>query len=159
MLGRIGSGSAVAALWLGGLAIAVGAHDHRIAWLCFAGVVVTMVVTLGPWIPKVRDALPSQRRLRRLEAFWLEGDNLRLEPVSDEEEWVKWQRRYDLWLNKAANWIATEISPVEAQRFVVPPSSVGLVSDSFNPAHSNARMRIIEQLWVLIRLRDDEKPA
>jgi len=34
-------------------------------------VVAVLLVTFGPWIPWVRDRLPSRRAIAQLEAFWV----------------------------------------------------------------------------------------
>jgi len=160
MLGRIGSGSAIAALPLGGLAIAVADDRFLEAWLCLISIAAILLTTFAPWIPLARDLLPSERRIKKLEQLWTNGHELQVGAfVHDEVSWADWQNRQAKWEFDTAQWLARRVSPIEARRFISPVMAHARIGGSFNQDHGVARYRISEQLSLLIRLRDAEKAA
>ena len=77
MLGRIGSGAAVAALPLAALLWAASASGRSLAGYVAAVVLAgVLAVTFAPWIPVVRDRLPTVRRAAQLEKFWALGHEI-----------------------------------------------------------------------------------
>src|SRR5215218_4061308 len=120
MLQRIGSGAAVSALFLAGLAIAASEDQCLLAWLCLAGALCVMLVSLAPWIPFVREALPSRRRVKQIERFWVEGDTLYRENLAEWAQWDNWDRRRGDWETRVHAWLEARVSLVEAQRFLRP---------------------------------------
>lgn len=121
----------------------------------FAG---SIVWTFAPWIPRVRERLPASRRQRDLERFWLEGHELLNKVrVTSDKELAAWIRAAGYWERDTSEWLAREISPVEAKLFLHPKLVAYSVSGSFNPAHNDARNAIAHQLPQLIRLRDEQE--
>jgi hypothetical protein len=158
VLGRVPTGSAFAALPLAALLTAAAQNWW---WLvAFSGSVFagSMVWTFAPWIPGVKERLPASRRRRELQRFWLEGHELLNKVrVTSDKECATWMRATAYWERDTSEWLAREISPVEAELFLHPKVVAHSVSGSFNPAHNDARNAIAHQLPQLVRLRDEQE--
>jgi hypothetical protein len=158
VLGRLGTGSAVAALPLAGLLWAASGHGRVIVGAVSAVLLaVVLVVTFAPWIPYLRELRPGHRRLTKLEAFWVEGHELRIEPVESDPDLADWATRRADWHRRTFDWIAGNISSVEAQRFARPRAASYSWSDSYNTDHNAALNTLNHQLPELIRLRDEQR--
>ncbi len=117
-----------------------------------------MVGTLAPWIPYLRDLLPSYRRVVQLDRYWLEGRRLTFEELTDDQEFDDWKRRCLDWQSRTVEWLERDISAVEAQRFAA-PVVIAYSAKSFSEEHNDLRNLIQHQLPELIRLRDEQARA
>jgi hypothetical protein len=159
VLGRIGSGSTVAGVGVGCVAVALSEDQRFLTWLFACLTVVVMAVTLAPWIPLVKNWLPSTRRRKQLEGYWAEGHELAYEPA-DTHEWRDYKARTAGWASKVHDWLKANISPLEAEMFKQPTdvSYKRAHSGTFSDSISARRELMRAQLAVLRRIRDDQLP-
>lgn len=161
MLGRIPTGSAVAALPLALLIAAVSWESCPLGLASGAVLALTLVWTFAPWIPGLKDRLPARRRVKQLEAAWADGQVLVVRGLQSMAQFDEWQQAVTAWEDETRDWIEEGLSGVEALRFFNPHRgdySLSLrLEDSLNTAHHQARNRIVHQLDELIRLRDEQE--
>ena len=160
VLGRIGTGVAAAALPLGVLLWALSGPGRSVfAYVAAAVLLGVLAVTFAPWIPGVRDRLPTARRAAQLESFWALGHAITQQEIRNNEDLNRLGLRAVKWTDDAAGWIEGHISEVESERFREPgtipfPDSRHL--PAFDARRQHAVARIEAQLDVLIRLRDSQ---
>lgn len=157
VLGRIGSGMTVVAVWVGSVAVAAAENCSWLVGLFVALAVLTGLVTFAPWVPGLRELLPTTKRIKRLEAFWVEGHSLAYEDISP-DQLSEWLHREQDWAARTETWIA-KLSPVEAVRFRQPKQWY-LIDFPTHPLpgdHHRTRNRIVHQLEELLRLRSEQE--
>jgi hypothetical protein len=161
VLGRIGTGAAVAALPLAALLWAASSSGRFVAGIVSAVLLVSVLATtFAPWVPHVGDRLPGARRIAQLEAFWVEGHKVTQQEVNRSEDLPTLRSRTEQWTKVAGDWIEGHISAVEAERFrrpTLPPYPSSPKLSIFHAAHQHAVARIEAQLDVLTGLRDEQR--
>jgi hypothetical protein len=157
VLGRIPTGSALAGVWVGSIAVALAASICWLVALFVALALLTGLVTFAPWIPGLKRLLPSYRRAEQLEQFWVEGHKLAYEAVT-EDSWQDWKTRKNEWETTAHSWIGRRISAVEAREFERPASwyNHDFPAAQLNVVHGEARDHISHQIQVVRRLWEQE---
>ena len=159
VLGRIGSGSTVAGVWVGCAAIAAAEDSACFVWV-FAGLVaLTFGVTFAPKVPRVRNLLPTVRTINELEVRWAEGQRLLVAGVTSEAELKDWKGRVDAWQDGTQRWLSQRVSQVDGIRFYQPHYSdwSHALGESFDPQHQNVKNRIVHQLADLLRIRGEQE--
>src|SRR5438067_182983 len=113
MLGRVGSGAAVAALpWAA--AIVAATQGSLVIGLLFGLLTgAIMLWAYAPVIPRLRNLVPGVRRVAALEAAWVEGHRLFYE-TPGQAELRGWFDRRLKWERLTGDWIKQHISEVEA---------------------------------------------
>jgi hypothetical protein len=157
VLGRIGTGAAVAALPLATALTAAAQGWSLAAWLASALVVGVALYTLAPWIPGVRMLLPSQRRLATLDALWAEGHRLAFDDAVGDDD-GPWRADCESWQTRTHEWLGTHMSSSDAESFRR-PTSAGY-KQHFGATQNRTLLRqiMLLQLDELARFRDQQKP-
>jgi hypothetical protein len=111
VLGRIGSGSTVAALpWAG---VLVAATNGAVVW-AIAGSVVTAAIMLwafAPWIRGLQKLVPAFNHVQTVETAWSDGQALLMEHVTSDEQLKGWVQRLTEWENRVSAWITEKCHP------------------------------------------------
>jgi hypothetical protein len=157
--GRTGNGAAVAGLPLATALTAAAQGWTWLVWLSVAVFVVVMAVTFAPWIPWVRDRLPVQKRIARIERAWADGRDLFFERVSTDAELDHWILRHVAWREGMVAWLDDHVSAVDAARFRQGAPISRTWTDSYNGDHDHRRLSLDRQLDVLLEIRDELKAA
>lgn len=116
-----------------------------------------MLVAFAPWIPRVRDRLPTTRRIRQIEGFWRAGWVLRHKTLSTEAEFAEWKESQAKWHRQTSKWLQQNISVVEAARFGAPVVQPLTFSHAVNNQHNQTINLLDRQLAELIRIRDEQQ--